>query len=244
MSYFLAEKPLSQNRLYTLSKDEARHIAAARRIKIGESIELQGPDARRFRCTIRELTKSTVVVTVHEPVPVPPEPIIDINVFQALISENALDLIIQKLTELGAHNLHIFPSQHSPYSISGKEDKKLERWQKISWEAAKQSGRAKPLEIKIHASVTAAMQQLPTPQRAILLEPSANAKISPQVITSTDHSPICVFIGPEGGFTSAEINIIREAAAATPVTLGPRILRADTASIAITAIIQSLTGDI
>ncbi len=236
MSYFLSEKPLTLHTTYILSKDEARHIALARRVKIGEIIVLQGPDGKRFSCVVTSVDKSTVVVSVEHEVSTPAEPKLKITIFQALISEAALDTIIQKITELGASELVIFPSQHSPNSVSDKKEKKLERWNKISLEAAKQSDRLQPITIIYLNSMVEAVTHAKDNDSILLLDPKSNQRI----MNLGKPITIAGFIGPEGGFTNEEEQSLEKA---IRIGFGPRILRADTASIALTATLQATFGD-
>jgi 16S rRNA (uracil1498-N3)-methyltransferase len=239
MSYFLSEKPLKPGTTYVLSKDEARHIALARRVKVGETVVLQGPDEKRFACVVTSIDKSTVVVSVEHAVTTPSEPKLQITIFQALVSEAALDTIIQKITELGATELVIFPSQHSPNSVSDKKEKKLERWNKISMEAAKQSDRVQPITITYLDSLEQAIDHAKSVKTLLLLDPESNIGIA----KNSDAKSVGTFIGPEGGFSESETNLLSTRLDAQLVRFGPRILRADTAAVAATAILQATFGD-
>jgi 16S rRNA (uracil1498-N3)-methyltransferase len=243
MSYFLSEQNLTPGQQYVLSKEEARHIALSRRIKVGEKIALQDPKQNRFLCIVKNVQKSSVTVSVDEQIPTPPESPLALTLFQAIISENALDAIIQKVTELGAHRLILFPSQHSPHSIEEKKDKKLDRWNKISIEAAKQSDRLQQTEIVVADSLEHACAYAEDLDALALLDKEGSVKIIPYMEQLGAIASMGVFVGPEGGLSPDEIKLLDSRLHITHIGLGPRILRADTASITITAICQSSKGD-
>lgn len=244
MSYFLAEKPMQLGNTYTLTKDEARHVSLSRRVKMGEKIILQGPDERRFMCVVTNATKDNVTVSAEHEIKTPEEPKLNITIFQALISENALDTIIQKITELGATSLVIFPSKHSPNSITEKKEKKLERWNRISIEAAKQSDRVKPLSIEYADTLEQTLKRASKLNQILLLDKTSSKRMKDVTAALAPTDSIGAYIGPEGGFSPEEDSVIQKLPHALPISLGPRILRADSAALSITAIIQALWGDL
>lgn len=233
MSYFLYPEKLHINTPATLDKEEAAHLLLSRRVKIGEQIEVQDVTPNRFVCTIAKLTRKEVILIPLHQIELPATPARPVHVYQALTAEQTVHTIIQKLTELGAHTLHIFPGKYSPGKVSVQ---KLPRWQRVSLEAAKQSGRPQPLNIHLYP-------QPLTPHKsahpAIFLSQHAHSPM-PAILSKIGAStPIDLWVGPEGGWSPDETEqFVKEKIQAA--SMGPYTLRAETAAIAATAIALNL----
>ncbi len=250
MSYFLSETPLKTGKVFELTDTEARHILLSRRIRAGEIVELQDPHDKRFQCRVINTDKKSLTVEPLKEIETPKESRLRITIFQALIKEQPLDFIIQKSTELGVNNIVLFNSKNG--TIRYKEiDKKIIRWKKISEEAAKQSGRVKPISIE-YLSDTEKIEVLADAlDHLFLLEPTPKADkfIAEKTKFSTwkfnsQVTRIGILIGPEGGFTLEEVARFLKIKNITAISMGHRILRSDTAAIASSAIAQALWGDI
>ncbi len=242
MSYFLSDRSLNAGDIIELTNEEARHILLSRRIEIGEIIEIQGPDVRRFSAKVVSMERKTVSVQALEEIATPKESPLSITIFQSLIKEQPLDFIIQKTTELGVESLVLFSSQNSTDRFRDME-KKLARWRKIGEEAAKQSGRIKPVNIEYlnnEKDLESRTSELP---KIFLLEPTAKDTFRSTWVSNTQVTEVGVLVGPEGGFTEDEVKDFLKIKNTTPVSMGPRILRADTAAIASATLLQSLYGD-
>ncbi len=171
MSYFLANHILKIGTEQTITGEEVVHIAQARRIKVGEHINLQGPDLRRFNTQVITVNRHTITVKVLEEIEPPPEPTLKVILFQALVHEQALDYILQKSTELGAATIVIFPSANTPTQFHGERlMHKLERWQKITLEAAKQCDRLLPPTIEFLGSFEEATARAQNCSRIFVLD--------------------------------------------------------------------------
>ncbi|PIR44483.1 MAG: hypothetical protein COV10_04485 [Candidatus Vogelbacteria bacterium CG10_big_fil_rev_8_21_14_0_10_51_16] len=257
MSYFLSEDKLSEGKVLTLTGVEARHILASRRMKPGETFHLQGPDEVRHLAMFAERKgKSALVVQIGPIVPAPPEPLLHITLCQALVAEQPLDLIIQKATELGVARVLVFPATRSPYHLPPtKVAKKLERWRAIATEAAKQCDRLRGVNVAWVSSLNEGLENVPNSverfslsqhakQSLALLLRSKVAEMRNEKSASirVQSASICVYVGPEGGWSEEEHNLFKTSGI-PEVTLGPRVLRAETAAIAAAIIIQSLAGD-
>src|SRR5258708_49307 len=145
MAYFLSDKNLQTDQSFAVEGEEARHILLSHRVKKGERIKLQGPNNKRFLCEVTDARKDRLAVKVLQAVFVPAEPSLKLSLFQAKISENALDFILQKSTELGVSRIVLFNSANVATKLSKDQyDGKSERWNKILWEAAKQCERIGP----------------------------------------------------------------------------------------------------
>lgn len=233
MSYFLYPEKLYIGAPATLVEEEAAHLLLSRRAKVGEQVEIQDITPNRFLCVITQLSKKEVTFNPLSQVTLPDAPKRNVHVYQALTAEQTMHIIIQKLTELGTQALHIFPSKHSPGKIS---DQKLPRWQRISLEAAKQSGRPLPLSIYLHSQP---LIPRASTHAAVFLSQHAHDPL-PAILSGADaNTPIDLWIGPEGGWTLEETEkFTKEKIAAA--NMGPYTLRAETATIAAAAIALNL----
>ncbi|MEK7066425.1 MAG: 16S rRNA (uracil(1498)-N(3))-methyltransferase, partial [Patescibacteria group bacterium] len=169
------------------------------------------------------------------------EPVLKTYIFQALIKEQPLDNVLQKATELGATGIFLFNAERSLERFK-EVAKKLERWNKITLESAKQSDRISPLKIVYLPSEELLLNKISEIERVFILEPGAKETFSTFKFNAQSNS-IWILVGPEGGFSEKEVNTFSKLPNVTKINMGPRILRADTATIAAVSIIQSLFGD-
>jgi len=171
-----------------------------------------------------------------------PAPQCTLSLIQGLPKGDKLELILQKGTELGVNSFYLAAMERSVGQIKAERRKKrLERWQKIIQEAARQSHQYFLPSLAADITFSEAIRSAGGDLKLLLWEESAVPlnwvlpKISPQQIT--------VVVGPEGGITSGEA-AQAEAAGFQPVSLGPRVLRTETAGLAIMTILQYLYGDL
>jgi 16S rRNA (uracil1498-N3)-methyltransferase len=236
MSYFLTDQILSLNSVIELTGEEARHILLARRMKKSERFNLQGKDEKRYKVEIKEIDKNRLKLEIVESLKTPPEPQVKIILFQSFVNEKALDFILQKSTELGAHKIILFNSQNTATKLTQDVfKKKQERWNKILWEAAKQSDRVHPPELEYLKSLDDVISSASDYEQLYLCDIEGNKLSAAKKISSA-----AILIGPEGGFTKEEVEKIKRLSNCQSITLGPVVLRAETASLASLAIIQSL----
>ncbi|MDO8505299.1 MAG: 16S rRNA (uracil(1498)-N(3))-methyltransferase [bacterium] len=243
MPYFLFEKSLEIGREYTITGEEAHHIAQVRRARVGEYIILQGSDELRFRACVLSVSRHSLTVKVAEKIEVPPEPTFSITLYQALTSEQPLDYILQKSTELGVSRVVLFHSAYSPYRFEGDRlRKKIERWGKILQEAAKQSERVRPPELAWQNDFEGVLAQVREEHICVLDETGAET-FNTLAKKQKNISSLSLLVGPEGGFSKEELIELRALRNATIIKMGPRVLRAETAVTAAVAIAQALFGD-
>jgi 16S rRNA (uracil1498-N3)-methyltransferase len=166
-----------------------------------------------------------------------------ITICQALPKGDKIDLILQKGTELGAHDFWLFGGRRSVAKIrDDQQSSKLERWNRITAEAARQCGRSDIPEVTWRPSALEAANDTGQELRLILWEGEREHSLKNALSTEVKPSSVIVSIGPEGGFDPLEVRHFSQHGF-QPVSLGSRILRTETASIAILAIIQYIWGD-
>lgn len=231
MSYFLCTNSLEGASTGVLRDSEAHHAAHVRRVRVGEVIEVQDSAFQRFSCRVTEIQKHEVCFEVEQPLPTPAEPSTPLTLCLALTASTALDLIVQKSTELGVHDIVLYPGERSPHSAHLE---KAERWQKIALEAAKQSGRSKPAQVTTASSFTETLRL--SAARRYYASQHAPSLLQLQ---TTDHTEsVALWIGPEGGFSDSERAAFAQAGI-LPALLPGYILRSETAAIAGVSLLQA-----
>jgi 16S rRNA (uracil1498-N3)-methyltransferase len=165
-----------------------------------------------------------------------------IHLLFALAKGERNDLVVQKATELGAARLVPWTAERSVVRLEGaKGAERAERWRRIAGEAARQCGRADLPEVDAPASLEAALAAVPAGFRVVVLHGEGGAPLG---ALGLEGAPgVAAVVGPEGGLTAAELAACRTAGA-LHATLGPRTLRAETAAIAVVALLQALVGDL
>jgi len=244
MSYFLSPKTLTEGEVLTISGSEARHILQSRRMKAGETFHLQDSAGARHLVMLAEMKgKGALMVQVGPAVKMPEEPSLKISLYQALVAEQALDFVIQKATELGVTRMVIFHSERSPFSLpKSKLAKKLERWNAIALEAAKQSDRLQGAEISWEPSLKDALLNIAPKMERLALSQHGKDSLNSVSKKIKPENGVSVFIGPEGGWSEEEQDLFTEDKLRL-ANLGPRILRAETASLTAVTILQATLGD-
>lgn len=244
MPYFLFSSALEVGKEYTITGDEAHHIAQVRRVKVGEDIVLQGSDEVRCRAQVLSVSRHSLTVKAVEKLEVPLEPTFSITLYQALTGEQPLDYILQKSTELGVTRVVLFHSAYSPYRFAGERlIKKIERWGKILQEAAKQSERVRPPILEWENDFESAVAKMQGNTMCVLDE-TGKESFSMFAKKQTNLSQLTLVVGPEGGFSNDELTRLRALSNITISKMGPRVLRAETAVTAAAAITQALFGDL
>ncbi len=219
-----------------LSETDSHHAAHVLRLRAGERVIVLDGAGMEYLCQTKELGKREVILEVTQKVP-QPRLAYELHLFQAITKAKAMDLIVQKATELGARRIIPVLSERSvPQTAEEQASHKVERWQSTAIEAIKQSGSAWLPEIEAPVSVPALLGRGEKFDLNFVasLQPEAR---HPRMFFKNYHEEqkqppgsIAVWVGPEGDFTPAEMNAIRSAGA-WPITLGPSILRSETAAI-------------
>jgi len=219
-----------------LSGDEAHHALRVLRIRTGERVTVLDGAGHELICEVRDATKRSVSLAVVHKNTSPPLPC-QITLLQAVPKAKAMDYIVQKATELGATRVVPILSERTVVHLDGENaNDKAEKWQQIAIESIKQCG--SPWLTKIEAPVTlksffARREKFDLPFIASLQDDSRHPREFIQHFRD-EHKRLpvtaCVWIGPEGDFSPAEMNVIKSEGA-LPITLGHLVLRSDTAAI-------------
>ncbi len=238
------QNPINGSRVVVEDVAEIRHLAKVLRSEPGHVFEACDPDGKVFIVEIVSIEDNAIygkVVSSREE-SVAKKAFVDL--FQALPKKNNMDLIVQKNTELGISSIKPYVSSRTIVKIDEKNSfKKTERWRRIAKEAAKQSKRSDIPQIKETFSFKEMLLELKEYDKSILLYENEKGN-GFECLDSyrEDLKSIAVIVGPEGGFSPEEVKEIQNCGSVS-ISLGPRILRTETAGFAALSIIQFLFGD-
>jgi 16S rRNA (uracil1498-N3)-methyltransferase len=222
----------------TLTADEARHLRDVLRLKAGDEVYVFDGAGREFRCSVIKTTRDTAELGIEAEVePAKPESQLQLNLGVALLKGEKFDLVVQKATELGVKRVTPLITRYADIHLRDQSDaaKRVGRWQRIALEAAKQSGRAFVPEI----SLPVAFNELKADGLGVMFSERDGASLE----TVHSSGTMTALIGSEGGWSDEEIESAR-ARDFHVITLGGRILRAETAAITVTALLQHRYGDL
>ncbi len=219
-----------------LDAGETRHLRDVLRLKEGAVVSVFDGKGREFECTVAVIGKRESKLTItFEVAPTAPESNVDVTVAAAITPGEKFDLAIQKSVELGVRRFIPMVTTRTEVKLKDAE-KRLGRWRRIAFEAAKQCGRARLMEVEEVADFSSVFDDRDA-KTIIFSERDGGSFDSIKA-----EGPLTVLYGPKGGWSDEELSLARENGAKV-VTFGGRILRAETAAIAITAILQHRFGD-
>jgi 16S rRNA (uracil1498-N3)-methyltransferase len=219
--------------------EEARHyLRDVLRLEPGETVELFDGRGAAWDARVEPGFEGLALSARREAGPTGPA----IHLLFALAKGEKCDLVVQKATELGAARLVPFSAERSVVVLdAAKGAERAERWRRIAEEASRQCGRADVPEVAAPLTLAAALASVPAGFRAVVLHGEGGAPLGALGLTGAPG--VAAVVGPEGGLTPAELQAC-QAAGARRATLGPRTLRAETAGIAVVALLQGLVGDL
>jgi 16S rRNA (uracil1498-N3)-methyltransferase len=244
--FFVEEIKRAEDGYCVISGSEARHMLKVLRMTRGDQFVLMDRVGGRYEAVIESVDISTAQVRLVKPLQGPALPELEITLCQALLKSGPMDYLIEKTSELGVTQVRPFASERTVVKIDGDgASNKLRRWREIAVSAAKQSDKIAPAEIFQPISFTDIVGQLQDVDclKVILWEREESRDLKEVFRTSTPVSRFIGMVGPEGGFTTGEVTAAREAGF-VPVSLGKRILRAETAAITLIALVQYEWGDL
>ncbi len=234
--YFVEPDCIIDNYVY-IKCDEAKHILNVMRTKVGESIVVCDGLKNDYYCKVCDIQKENVRAEILEKHLNNSEPNVNITLFQCLPKSDKMEFVIQKCVEIGVNNIVPVLSERCVAKIDSKnENKKIERWQKISLSAAKQCGRGIVPKIENVISFNNAVNMAAKFENAIIPYENEIKTNIKSFINNAKIGSVGIFIGPEGGFSENEIKYALDNGVIS-VTLGKRILRTETAGMVTAAII-------
>jgi len=227
---FFVDLPLQAGSRLSLPAGAARHVQVLR-LQPGAAITLFNGDGAEWPASVTQMGRSDVAVLVGAGTPVDRELALPITLALGMPANERMDGLIEKATELGVAAIQPLMCERSVLRLSGERaQKKLAHWEGVATAASEQSGRTRVPRIEPVRSVNEWLAHLPTNDSgARWLLSLRDAQPLPAL--AAPDALVCLS-GPEGGLTDAEENAAR-AAGFVPVSLGPRVLRADTAPLAL-----------
>lgn len=215
--------------------DEHHYLARVRRARAGDRVEIVDGHGRRAAATIAKITDVATTLAVDAPEAIAATPP-HVRVLVPLIKGDRMDVCLEKLVEVGADAIVIWPAARAVVKLAA--DKRDARRGKLAAQlqaAARQSGRAQVPTLELADDLRAALAALPAGGARIVLDPSSDAALDAG--TAPD---VTIASGPEGGLTANELATFAAAGFAS-VGLGPRVLRAETAPLVAVAIVRAAT---
>ena len=219
-----------------LATDEARHLREVLRLKPGDEVSVFDAEGKEFRARVAQARREFAELELQDEIePARPESPLKMTLAVALLKGEKFDLVVQKATELGVVKIVPLITRYADIKLRDEADasKRVARWQRIALEAAKQSGRALVPEVSLPVAVGSVFSD-----RCLLF-----SERDGDGLTQIETDAITAIVGSEGGWSDEELEQAR-AAGVRIVTLGGRILRAETAAITAAALLQHRFGDL
>lgn len=242
--FFLEKKALTDGMQVTLAEEDLNHAYRVLRLKEGDEVVVADGVGQARLGRILHSTPREISVILHGQQP-PAESPIKITLFQSLLKGDKMDLVIRQAVELGVHHIvPIISSRSIPQRDKKQDQKKVLRWQNIARSASAQSRRSFLAGVESVCAFSSVLARLKNIKTLVPWEEENSIKLSKILNQPCPSSgAVFLFIGPEGGFTIDEIEVLRKTGAET-ATLGPRVMRSETAAAAAVVLIQAGWGDL
>ena len=223
---------------------EAHHILKVFRLRPGDTVFLIDGSGMEYEAVITDTAKNRVAVSIEKEYQPATESELKITVGQGYLKDKKMDVLVRHLTELGIARWMPLLSEYSVAQPDMKKiDSRIQRWEQIAKEAVKQCRRTRVPEIMTPAALEEALTRRKNDDLKIMFYENETVPLTKlKHLAAPGPLKIFVLLGPEGGFSGDEIDMARSSGFIT-ASLGPRILRAETASMAACALIQHLFGD-
>lgn len=222
-----------------ISESDRAHITRVLRLGPGDPITVFDADSLECEGRIRSISTRNIEVEILDSRRAGTEPELELNLFQAVLKGNKMDRVVRETTQLGVSGIFPVISQRTLVRSTAK----VTRWNRIALESTKQCGRTTPPRVAEPADFPSSLDVASESEIKIIFHENLTDTLGDYMAShGRPVSSINVFLGPEGGFSEEEISLARENGYA-PLGLGKRILRAETASVVGTALLQSGFGN-
>ncbi len=227
--FFIKKNQICEKTAFILGSD-VNHIARVLRHGVGDKLTLCDGLGYDYDVVIKSIAKEEIETEILHSYPCQTEPKTKVTLFQGLPKQGKMEWIIEKCTEMGITTIVPVQMARSVVKLSKEQAaKKLERWQKTAKEAAKQCGRGVIPEVKMPIT-TDELSKTELPEFLLFPYEAEKARPVKDALSGNNAKTAGIFIGPEGGFEPEESELLENLGAHT-VTLGPRILRTETAGL-------------
>jgi 16S rRNA (uracil1498-N3)-methyltransferase len=229
--------------IVTLAADEARHLRDVLRLKPRDAVYVFDGAGHEYRCIVKDARRDSAELWIDTQHPAKQESQLQLKLGVALLKGEKFDLVVQKATELGVQQVVPVTTRHADIHLRDESDaaKRVTRWQRIALEATKQSGRAIIAEVSAPESFESFVAGTKEAELCLMFSERGGGGL--WLVTGRAPRSVVALIGSEGGWSDEEIERAREQEFHV-ITLGERILRAETAAITATALLQHLFGDL
>jgi 16S rRNA (uracil1498-N3)-methyltransferase len=229
--------PLSADAGVALDRDQSHYLTNVMRQAVGATLAVFNGRDGEWSAVIEQAGKRGVLLRATECIraqTVTP----DLDLVVAVVKRSRLETIVEKATELGCRRIRLVLTERT-----NAERIRIERLTAIAIEAAEQTGRLDAPEVVEPVKLAKLLDEWEPKRQLLFCDEGGDAKPVIQAVEGLGGQPWAVLIGPEGGFSPAERGRLRTAEFVVPATLGPRILRADTAAISALTLWQAAAGD-
>ena len=248
MNRFFVSKDSFHGDKVLLGSDHAHQLRDVLRMKEGEHIVVLDNEGLEYDVVLTQVRREQVIGQIEEKRPASGEPVVQITLFQSLLTRDKFEIVLQKCTEVGVTEFVPMVTERSLIRETFIKPEKVDRWQRIITEAAEQSHRGRIPKLLLPLSFVQVLEQLAGFDRRLIAWPAPEClyrgpaegglSLWQALLADNKNVPrtVALLIGPEGGFSEREVELAKEKGV-TPITLGPRILRTETAAIVASALV-------
>ena len=246
--FFIKDSQIFDNKISIIG-DDVNHIKNVLRYNISDSIIVCDENGKNYDCEIKDINKDSIICQIISEIESNVESPIKISIFQGIPKFDKMELIIQKCVELGAYDFYPATMKRCIVKLDQNLiNKKIDRWQKISEVASKQSGRDIIPKVYNPISIEEVINKIDDYDLFIIPYEKENKISLKDILKNIQYNDIIngdlkigILIGPEGGIDDSEINLLKNTNAKV-VTLGKRILRTETVALSMISIIMYELG--
>jgi 16S rRNA (uracil1498-N3)-methyltransferase len=232
--------PLKTNVLITLDESASRHLLMVLRLQIGEPLQIFNGEGGAYSATLHAVQKKLAVVALESWLDIERESPVSIHLGQAISRGERMDFTVQKSVELGVTEITpLFTERCGVQLNAERADNRVQHWRNVAISASEQCGRCRVPPVNRPQSLSDFLNQ--PLELGFICSPIDSAGNLPEPPATV--ARITLLIGPEGGFSPQEMQQARQAGF-HPLSLGPRILRTETAAIVAMSLLQSRWGDL
>ena len=236
------EGQYSTGSILDIDAEKARYLGRVLRLRVGDSLVIFNGTGTAYGADITAFSRSSAALTVRDAITVASESPLKVHLVQGISRGERMDFVVQKATELGVKRITPLLTERGIVKLDDRRaEKRRQHWQKVAASACEQCGRVRlPLldaPVRLDAWLGAKPNHI---ESDVVLRPGAEQSLAEIDMPATK---VCILVGPEGGFSDAEYQLT-EAAGFTAVSMGPRVLRTETAAAAALAILQARWGDL
>ncbi|MBQ5749579.1 MAG: 16S rRNA (uracil(1498)-N(3))-methyltransferase [Oscillospiraceae bacterium] len=241
MPKFFIPKDAVQGTFIYLTGENAAH-AHVLRLKAGDRVDVCDGNGMDYACTVTDCTADRLTLTVCATASSDAEPHVRCSIYMAFAKSDKFEHVVQKATELGASEIVAFPSSRCVSRPDEKSlSKKVERWQKIADAAAGQCGRGRIPQVLVMPSFREAVQRAAQADLPLIPYENEHACSLRSALGTCAYESVSIMTGPEGGFSEEEIALAQQFGLKS-CTLGPRILRCETAPLCALSAVMFASG--